>query len=548
MKKNTRNKLIGAASLGLGVLLLASCTQNFCNDEDRASMAYPYEQGVTVYVEKTAYEEYKAANLDLIEFEEYYGIAGLAITGNENVYRYVPYVHTDTYAVSKFSAKKADALLNSVITSNTALVSPSVKFWAEIDRLVLEECVSYLTADTDYNVADIKVGTEADLSEDDWAVNPYIYADCVGGEEGNAQIKQSVLRRYGAIKFYGEKNSMWGTWDAWTNELAASSDPLLGLDGCPTEDFAKLYKTAVNNKVSAIRSCIATRTDEFGHYGAASDWEVRIEAKSWGYAWSKGFLEGLLVYPVSWLVDTFAYGMDPALTGVGQIWALVFVTLIVRLLLLAATFKSTMDGQKMQALQPQIAKLQAKYPNANTNQAEKARLSQEQMALYKRNKINPMSQLLMMIIQFPVFICVWAGLQGSAALSSGAFLNMRLSDTIQSILFNVSGTWYLNTTGWWTALILFLLMATTQIFSMLLPRIIQKMKTKNQPKLSKNPAQDETMKRTRWISIIMIGFTIVMGFFLPSAMGVYWFIGGVMSMIQTIIMQLIMARKAKKRD
>ena len=42
----------------------------------------------------------------------------------------------------------------------------------------------------------------------------------------------------------------------------------------------------------------------------------------------------------------------------------------------------------MQKLQPQIAKLQEKYPNSNTNQYEKQRLAQEQMALYKKNKEN----------------------------------------------------------------------------------------------------------------------------------------------------------------
>jgi membrane protein insertase Oxa1/YidC/SpoIIIJ len=50
----------------------------------------------------------------------------------------------------------------------------------------------------------------------------------------------------------------------------------------------------------------------------------------------------------------------------------------------------------------------------------------------------------------------------------------------------------------------------------------------------------------KYVSIGMMAFTIIMGFMLPSAMGVYWFIGGVMSMLQTLITQLIMA-KAKKR-
>ena len=124
---------------------------------------------------------------------------------------------------------------------------------------------------------------------------------------------------------------------------------------------------------------------------------------------------------------------------------------------------------------------------------------------------------------------------------------MRLSDTIREIVFNTTGTWYQNTDGWWTALILFILMAATQIMAMLLPRIIQKIQAKKVPQLSKNPAQDKQNKQMKWISIGLMGFTIVMGFLLPSAMGVYWLIGGIISMIQTGVTQLLIARKKSKK-
>jgi YidC/Oxa1 family membrane protein insertase len=126
-------------------------------------------------------------------------------------------------------------------------------------------------------------------------------------------------------------------------------------------------------------------------------------------------------------------------------------------------------------------------------------------------------------------------------------LNLRLSDTIQQTLFNVTGSWYYNTTGWWTALILFLLMAGTQVMAMLLPRIIAKRKTKNVAKLSKNPAQDQNQNTMKMVSIFMMIFTIIMGFMLPAAMGVYWLIGGVISIAQTLITQLIMSKSSKKK-
>lgn len=229
--------------------------------------------------------------------------------------------------------------------------------------------------------------------------------------------------------------------------------------------------------------------------------------------------------------------MDPGLSGFGQIWAIVFVTLIVRAVLLLVGLRSTIDQQKMQAIQPELAKIQAKYPNSDQNQAEKQRLAQEQMMLYKKYKIKPFRQILLLIVQFPVFICVWSGLQGSAALATGEFLNMSLSDTIQQTLFNVSGTWYLNTNGWWTALVLFLLMSGIQVLAMLTPRIIQKIQTKHMPKMGVNAAANKQNKSMKWMTIIMTVFTIIMGFMLPSAMGVYWLIGGLIQMTQTVVTQ-----------
>lgn len=560
--KNTTKRLLGLVGLGFGVVLLSGCTANFCSNVDQAQMAYPYEQGVTVYCNKTAVPS------------AYTAVATPALVGNDVIYKYVPYTVDATDGSISYTAKKASSYFQGDIIANAKSSGyrvPSIEYWATIDDYVLKAAVTQAagityTEPSSFNLVSadfISKITVGDVSNGQWCINPYEEPDTDGLDAkiipivaAGASTGNSILRKYGEMKFSGSPSpadgkdaySLWGFWDAWTQELKFSSDPHLGLDGCPNADFTSYYKNKVASKVNAIRSCIATRTDEFGHFGVQNDWKVAIEQKDWGYAWHKGFLEGLLVYPVSWMVDTFAYGMDPALSGVGQIWAIVLVTLIVRGVLMLLTFKSTLDQQKMQALQPQLAKLQSKYPNSNTNTAEKQRLAQEQMAMYKRNKINPMSQFIVLIFQFPIFICVWSALQGSAALSSGEFINVRLSDTIKDILFNVSGTWYLNTSGWWTALVLFILMAGTQFLAMLLPQLITKIRTKKAvTNLTKNPAQDKNTKQMKWITYGMLAFTVIMGFFLPAAMGVYWLVGAVISMIQTAITQIIMAHQAKKR-
>lgn len=551
-------------------------------------MAYPYEQGVTVYVDET--------QKDLINAELPEGATApeLAFAGNTKIYKYTPFSYVDGVTTPKSykAAKAQDFLVSSVLTTAASesygFRLPSKWFLEQIDQFTLEAAIiesaiakgETTAAYTHYEpsmhagtatlsdivnptfLSKIKVGNAGDLDDGSLVVNAYTSPDYNGDKSGTPSemintllpnengMGYSILRRYGEVKFSGYnaegKTAVWANFDAWVEILRSKN-----LDACPSDDFINFYKNQVYAKVNANRSCIATSSKEgvFGHYGANADWEIRVEKKTWSYAWSKGFLEGLLVYPISWLTDTIAYGIDPALSGVGQIISIILVTLIVRLLMMAATFKSTLSQQKMQALQPQLAKIQAKYPNSDTNQAEKQRLSQEQMALYKRNKINPAGQLLVLVIQFPVFICVWSALQGSAALSSGQVLGLRLSDTIQSVLFNTISngqTWYANANGWWTALVLFILMAATQFFAMLLPQIINKAKNKKLVKLSKNPAQDKNNKQMKWMTYGMLIFTIIMGFFLPSAMGVYWLIGGLISMLQTGITQIVLAKNKKR--
>ena len=585
---------MGFAGIGIGVVLLSSCTANFCSQTDLASIAYPYEQGVTVYLGKAEFENLLNGTTDpdhgmtkaILQQEMAWSdeaaskglprIAGPAYEGNDTVYKYIPYEcknaaekegeynYVPTSFVS-FKANKASGLMATIIktASERKYRIPSVYYFGMVDDIVLKDATAAAFQVTDYKnvpaekIAAIQVGDESSLTT--WAVNPYDKPDPTNDDIYNDNVKelapeQSILRAYGKTKFAGTDENgnakMWGNFDTIRDKIMKmsvdSGFAQLGQYEIAGADFQTLYANQVTSKVSNIRSCIATRDGYFGHYGTASDWRVAMEQKDWGYAWSKGFLEGLLVYPVSWLLDTFAYGMDPSLSGMGQIWALVFVTLIVRGLLILISFKSTMDNQKMQAIQPELAKIQAKYPNSNTNPTERQRLSQEQMALYRRHNIHPMRQILILIVQFPVFICVWSGLQGASTLATGEVLNMSLSDTIQQILFNTDGL-PSNLHGWWTALFLFILMAVVQVFAMLLPRILAKRAQKKIAKTSANPAQDQQNRTMKWVAYGMMIFTIIMGFMLPAAMGVYWLIGGLISCAQTLITQAILSRKKARK-
>jgi YidC/Oxa1 family membrane protein insertase len=79
-------------------------------------------------------------------------------------------------------------------------------------------------------------------------------------------------------------------------------------------------------------------------------------------------------------------------------WAIVAITIIIKVVFWPLTQASTRSAKRMQALQPQIKALQEKYKDDPVKQQRKM------MEFWKENKINPMSGCLPTLIQMPVFI------------------------------------------------------------------------------------------------------------------------------------------------
>ena len=88
---------------------------------------------------------------------------------------------------------------------------------------------------------------------------------------------------------------------------------------------------------------------------------------------------------------------------VGLSWglAIVFLTFVIRLLILPLTFRQVRSMQGLQRLQPEIKKLQAKYKD------DKQRLNQEMMAFYREHKVNPLSSCLPILLQLPFFLALF---------------------------------------------------------------------------------------------------------------------------------------------
>ncbi len=363
-----------------------------------------------------------------------------------------------------------------------------------------------------------------------------VFAETYGEETALPSDDSVLLKEFGYVKFLGSQNSdtlstdkyLFGNWNYWVSELSVE----LGVSQVPDSDFSSYYQSQLQKEISSQRACIALKDGEYGPTGE----KIPVEGKTWGDAFNEGIVEGLLVYPVAAAVEFFTnlFGAN----GWGQVWAILIVTLIVRGVLIAATFKSTMAQQKMQLLKPEIDALQQKYPNSNTNQYEKQQLAAAQMALYKKNGINPFSQIIIMLFQFPIFIAVWGAMTGSAVLASDSVMGLNLNASL--------GTEMLRnffSSGWWVAVCLFVLMAAAQFISMKLPQWMTASKQKKITRMGKNPAENKQQSQMKMMMTVMFIFIIFMSWSLPAAMGVYWFVGALISIVQTVITQKVMAKK-----
>jgi len=93
--------------------------------------------------------------------------------------------------------------------------------------------------------------------------------------------------------------------------------------------------------------------------------------------------------------------------------AIIVFTIIVKTLVLPLTIKSIRSSKAMQELAPKLKELQKKHGK------DRQRISQETMALYQANNVNPMAGCLPMLVQIPIFLGVYQGIMHLASQGQG---------------------------------------------------------------------------------------------------------------------------------
>lgn len=108
-------------------------------------------------------------------------------------------------------------------------------------------------------------------------------------------------------------------------------------------------------------------------------------------------------------------------------WAVIALTIIIRILLWPLASKSIESQRALQEIQPEMNKIKEKYKDQKEKQA------QAMMELYKNKKINPVSGCLPILIQFPILIALYYALQEGLKLNDGSanFMFLGILDLTQ---------------------------------------------------------------------------------------------------------------------
>ena len=87
--------------------------------------------------------------------------------------------------------------------------------------------------------------------------------------------------------------------------------------------------------------------------------------------------------------------------GLPWAWAIIVLTLIVRVAIVPLTVKQIRSMQHLQAHAPELKALQQKYKH------DRQRMNEEVMKFYRENKINPAASCFPILVQIPIFISLY---------------------------------------------------------------------------------------------------------------------------------------------
>ena len=233
----------------------------------------------------------------------------------------------------------------------------------------------------------------------------------------------------------------------------------------------------------------------------------------------EGLWTTIFVKPLAWAIINIGLLLEKIGLGKGLAngFAIVISCLVIRLILYPLTRKTAMQSEKLKEVQPQLEKLEKKYKD-KTSEEDQKRKAEEMMAIYSKNKINPLSSCLLSFIQIPLLFAFLEAINRTPVIFENKFLKLDMGTTIShGIMSNL----------WYAYIIFLLLILAISYFSF-------------RKTLKDQTAMAKQMKGTIYFMLAMI---LVAAFSLPVALGIYWITSSLFTILQNMLVE---RKKAKK--
>ena len=191
--------------------------------------------------------------------------------------------------------------------------------------------------------------------------------------------------------------------------------------------------------------------------------------------------------------------------------AIIAITICIRLAFFPLANFSFRSMAKMKALQPEMVRLKELHKN------DKMKLQQEMMALYKKEKVNPMSGCLPILVQIPVFFALYKVLFVTIEMRHMPFYGWieDLSAKDPTSLFNLFGLLPYEVPS-------FLVIGAWPIAMGVSMWIQQKL----------NPAPTDPMQ-AKIFMFFPLFLTVILAPF-PSGLVIYWTVNNILTMLQQV--------------
>ena len=207
------------------------------------------------------------------------------------------------------------------------------------------------------------------------------------------------------------------------------------------------------------------------------------------------------------LTKPFFYILDALYCLLGNMgWAILLFAALLRLLMFPVANKSFVNMAKMKAIQPKILEIKEKYGNNNML------IQQATMELYKKEKINPASGCLPMLIQIPVFFSLYKVLNIAIEIRHAPFVGW-IKDLTAPDPLTLSHMLHIPLPS-------FIDIGLWPIFMGITMWVQQKL----------NPAPTNN-EQAKMLTLMPVFFTFMLGHF-ASGLVIYWTLSNLLSIIQ----------------